>query len=94
MQFVSFNITGDGAAHPLTDISGAKVTKCKWFQLECDSGTMTVGGPEVDATHGMPVPTSGTQFSPPFAQSMEFYDLASIYFFLSNSETGVLLCAF
>lgn len=91
MRFKSFNLTGDGAAHTLASAAG--ITKCKWFQLYCGSGTMTVGGSDTDGTHGLPVVATGAQFAPPFAQSMEFYNLDEIYYFLSNTDTGVLLCA-
>lgn len=94
MRLASFNITGDGAAHTLAALTGGAILKCKWFQLRCNSGTMTVGGSNTDGTHGMPVDAGGgSQFSPPFSQSQEFYNLENIYAFLSNADTGVLLCA-
>ena len=94
MRLQSFNITGDGSAHTIAALTGGAITMCKWFQLRCNSGTMTVGGAEADATHGMPVDAGGgNQFLPPLSQSQEFYDLQKVYAFLSNTDTGVLLCA-
>ncbi len=95
MQLVTANITGDGDAHTLASVAGLTVNQCKWFQLlNSGGGTLNVGGPETDATHGYPVPATGANFQPPMAQSMEFYDLAAITYWLTNAETAVILCAF
>lgn len=94
MILYSFNVTGDGAAHAISSIAGAP-TQCKWFQFLCASGTLTIGGPaaaNVDATHGYPIVAAGANFQPPIALPMDFYDLTSIFYFLSNTDTAVLLC--
>lgn len=99
MQPQTWNLTGDGTTRPISDAADISdtpdkitVKQCKHFQfLNSSGGTLTVGGSDVDATHGYPIPALSAQFEPPMAQSMEFYDLTAAYFFLGNGDLGVLL---
>jgi hypothetical protein len=93
MQLISFQITGDGATHTLASAVG--INKCKWFQILNESGgTVNIGGPETSVGNGYPVAVQSGQFQPPIAIAMEEYDLAAIYYYISNLDTVRLLCAF
>ncbi len=96
MQLVTANITGDGATHTIASIAGLPVSKCKWFQiLNGTGGTLNIGGPETDATHGYPIlGATAANFQPPIAFTMDLYDLAAINYYLGMGDTAVLLCAF
>jgi len=94
MQLLSFNIVGTGAALALADGATGVPKKCKWFQvLNVDGAAFTLGGSTVDATHGYPIGTTVANFQPPIALGFDFYDLESIFFFLTTSANAVLLCA-
>ncbi len=94
MQLKSFNVTGTGATLAIADAALGVPKMCKWFQfLNVDGAVLTIGGSDVDATHGYPITATGANFQPPMSQSMEFYDLEATYFFLTTSANGVLLCA-
>ena len=94
MQLLSFNLVGTGATLALADGATGVPKKCKWFQiLNVDADVLNIGGAETDSTHGYPIDTTGANFQPPIALTMEFYDMTAINFFLSNAANGVLLCA-
>ncbi len=94
MQLLSFNITGTGATLALASAALGIPKQCKWFQfLNVDAAVLTIGGSSVDATHGYPITGTAANFQPPVAEEFNFYDLEAIFFFMTTSGNGVLMCA-
>lgn len=88
------DVAGNGAARSLSSLLGG-VTKCKWFQVTgvLIAARANVGDAGVTATRGIPVFPGGSQFAPPIALAMEFYDLTSWYLWLDNGDTASVACA-
>lgn len=93
---------GTSAAVALSTI--LPVTMCKWFQVvgvSIGSIAARVGDSAVrldvtsPVTHGrgIPITSGGSQFSPPIASEMAFYDLTTWYVVVATGDTVSVACA-
>lgn len=81
-------VTGDGAKHALSSISGAP-TQCKWFIAYLTTGTSArIGDANVSSTRGAPFSATIPFEAPPIALAMEFYDLTQIFYFVGSSDVA------
>ena len=71
-----------------TGITG--VTRAKWVgvQTGANSNVILIGGPEVTASVGFPIPANyAGQFFPPISELSELYDLTKIMVYVKSGDT-------
>jgi len=82
------DITGDGAAHPVS----ATHQQCRWFQIQVTAAAR-VGDSNISAARGAVLDVAGAQFAPPISQALPGYDLNDVYLLLEAGGTASVLYA-
>lgn len=94
MIFHSLSIAGANAAVALTtgypgypNSLPYGSLQAKWVSLSAVGGIVLIGGSEVSAAVGYPIPAGGGQFNPPVAIDTDFYDLSKIIAYIPTGAT-------